>query len=69
MPFDNILFEMFSGDANCCHLLDLPCRKTVHTVSLPDINVPLPSNNNPKISGFQTGNNRVARFIGVLSIL
>jgi len=67
-PTGNVLLEMFSAGVDCGTLPNLTENNLVHKVELPDINIPQSSKNNPKIFGFQTGNNWAARFTAKLLV-
>jgi hypothetical protein len=67
-PSGNVLLEMTNAGVNCGEVPNLESQTMVHLVNLSSINVPRSSNNNPKIFGYQTGNNWVARFTAALSV-
>jgi len=63
----NVLMEYFSANFDC-HVADLSKLQPKATVHVPNVNIPLTSENNPTVYGIRTGTNWAARFTGLLYI-
>jgi hypothetical protein len=68
VPTGNVLLEMVNAGVNCGTLPDFTAQTAMHTVKLPNIEILKSGTNKPKIYGYQTGNNWIARFSARLSI-